>query len=263
MRGDLMKAIILAGGTGTRLRPFTEALPKPMLPIGYKPILEILIEYLKSNGFDEIILAIHYLSDSITHYFEDGSRFGIKISYSKEEQLLGTAGAVKKAARDLNETFVVLLGDGLSDINYSKLLEFHRRSDAICTMVVFTQSLKVPYGVLNLDINGESSLLGLEEKPELTFKVNTGIMVLEPKSLDYLDDGEFLNMTDLLLKLKDIGEKVIVYHHDGNWVDVGQDIQQYLQINKKIIEKKFKFSDQMTKIIFGDVRDIYANNTVR
>lgn len=246
-----MKAVILAGGKGTRLRPFTEALPKPMLPIGAKPLLEILVKYLKHYGFNEVILAVHYLGDNITHYFDDGKRFGIKITYSKEESLLGTAGAVKEAAKNIEDTLVVILGDGLADIHYRDLIEYHKKTNAVGTMVVFEKKLRIPYGVLHLDIDRDNVILNLDEKPELAFKVNTGIVALEPRGIEYIRDGEFLRMTDLFLRLKEAGEKVVAYHHKGNWVDIGQDIEQYLKMNQDIIEKNITFNQTLTNIIFG------------
>jgi mannose-1-phosphate guanylyltransferase/phosphomannomutase len=246
-----MKAVILAGGKGTRLRPFTEALPKPMLPIGAKPLLEILVEHLKPYGFDEVVLAIHYLGDNIVHYFEDGKRFGIKISYSKEESPLGTAGAIKKAAKGIEDTFVVVLGDGLADIDYLDLVEYHKKTNAVGTMVVFEKKLRIPYGVLNLDTDRDNVILNVNEKPELGFKVNTGIIVLEPRSMDYMEEGEFLPMIDLFLRLKEGGEKVVAYNHKGNWVDIGQDIEQYLKTNQGIIKRNITFNQTLTDIIFG------------
>jgi NDP-sugar pyrophosphorylase family protein len=224
-----MKAVILAGGKGARLKPFTEALPKPMLPIGAKPVLEIIVEYLKYYGFNELILAIHYLGDNIVHYFENGKRFGVSITYSKEESLLGTAGAAKKAAKGIEDTFVVVLGDGLADIDYRSLIGYHKKLKAVGTMVVFEKKLKIPYGVLHLNTGGDNVILSLDEKPELGFYVNTGIVVLEPRSLAYVEEEEFLRMTDLFLRLKEAGEKVVAYHHKGNWVDIGQNIAQYCE----------------------------------
>lgn len=246
-----MKTVILAGGKGTRLKPFTEALPKPMLPIVAKPLLEILVEYLKQYGFNEVTLAVHYLGDNITHYFDDGKRFGIKITYSKEESLLGTAGAVKQAAKNIEDTLVVVLGDGLADIDYLDLMEYHKKTNAVGTMVVFEKKLKIPYGVMHLDTDRDNVILNLDEKPELAFKVNTGIVALEPRSMDYIKEGEFLRMTDLFLRLKEAGEKVVAYHHKGNWVDIGQDIEQYLKTNQEIIKRNITFNQTLTDIIFG------------
>jgi NDP-sugar pyrophosphorylase family protein len=246
-----MKAIILAGGKGTRLKPFTEALPKPMLPVGSKPLLEILIEYLKHYEFNEVIIATHYLGDNIAHYFEDGKRFGIKISYSKEKSLLGTAGAVKKAAKGIEDTLVVVLGDGLADIDYFDLVKYHKKISAVGTMVIFEKKFGIPYGVLNLDTDKENVILNLDEKPELAFKVNTGIVALEPRSMDYIAEDEFLHMTDLFLRLKEAGEKVVAYHHKGNWVDIGQDIEQYLKMNQEIIKRDITFNQTLTNILFG------------
>lgn len=245
-----MKAVILAAGPGTRLRPFTDALPKPMLPIGAKPLLEINVQYLKEEGFDEVILAISHLRENIKHYFEDGNRFDIKITYSEEKSTLGTGGAVKKAAKYLSDTFVVILGDGLADIDYPALLEYHHKAKATGTMVVFEKRLQIPYGVLKIDMNGENAILALEEKPELTFGVNTGIVVLEPRSLEYVMEDEFLRMPDLFLRLKEDGERVVAYHHRGNWVDIGQDINQYLEINRRIVEGDVTFNTTLTNIIF-------------
>jgi len=246
-----MKAIILAGGKGSRLRPFTEALPKPMLPIVAKPLLEILVEYLKQYGFNEVTLAVHYLGDNIVHYFDDGKRFGIKITYSKEDSLLGTAGAVKKAAKSIEDTFVVVLGDGLADIDYLDLIKYHKKTNAAGTMVVFEKKLRIPYGVLHLDTDRDNVILNLDEKPELTFNVNTGIVALEPRIMDYIEEGEYLRMTDLFSRLKEAGEKVVAYHHKGNWVDIGQDIEQYLKTNQEIIKRNVTFNQTLTDIIFG------------
>ena len=245
-----MKAVILAAGPGTRLKPFTDALPKPMLPIGAKPLLEINVEYLKEWGFDEVTLAISHLRENIKHYFGDGKRLGIKIIYSEEKSPLGTAGAVKKAAKYISDTFVVILGDGLADINYQALLEYHRKAKATGTIVVFEKRLKIPYGVLKIDVDKDNTILALEEKPELTFGVNTGIVVLEPQSLKYMVEDEFLRMPDLFSRLKENGEKVVAYHHKGNWIDIGQDIDQYLKVNRGVVEGDITFNNTLTKIIF-------------
>ena len=246
-----MKAVILAGGEGTRLRPFTEALPKSMLPVGVKSILEIIVEYLKIYEFDEITLAINYLKESITHYFGDGKRFGVKINYSIEETPLGTAGAVKKAAKNINETFVVVLGDILADIDYSALLKYHREMNASGTMVIIENTLKIPYGVLELDIK-KNIIADLNEKPEITFPVYAGIVMLEPESLNCIKDDEFLGMPDLFLRLRDNNEKIVAYHHKGNWVDIGQDISRYLRVNRDIMKGDIKFNHNLSNVIFGE-----------
>lgn len=245
-----MKAVILAGGKGARLKPFTEALPKVMLPIGTKPFLEIQISYLKRYDFDEVILAISYLKGNIMYYFGDGKGLGIKISYSEEKFPLGTAGAIKKAARDLKDTFVVLVGDGLADIDYHALVEFHRKASALGTMVVFEKKLKMPYGLVSLDVDRDNTILSLAEKPEVTFTVNTGITVLEPESLNYMEEGEFLRLPDLFLRLKRAGEKIVAYHHPGNWVDIGQSIERYLETNQQIMKREISFSQALSEVIF-------------
>jgi len=249
-----MKAVILAGGEGTRLRPFTEALPKSMLPIGVKPILEIIVEYLKIYEFNEIILAINYLKESIVHYFEDGKRFGVKVMYSIEETPLGTAGAVKKAAKNINETFLVVLGDILADIDYNALLKFHKKANATGTMVIIENTLKVRYGVLELDVNQDNAITNLKEKPEIVFPVYAGIVVLEPLALNYVKNDEFLGMPDLFLRLKDNSKKIVAYLHKGNWIDIGQDVNQYLEVNRNIIRGNIKFENNLSELIFGKNR---------
>jgi len=249
-----MQAIILAAGPGTRLKPFTDALPKSMLPIGVKPLLEVNVQYLKEWGFDEVVLAISHLRESIKHYFEDGKRFGIKIRYSEERSPLGTAGAVKKAAKYFSDTFVVVLGDGLADIDYHALVEFHRKAGAMGTLVVFEKRLRMPYGLVNLAVDQDNTILDLQEKPEVALTVNTGITVLEPKSLDYMERDEFIRMPELFVRLKENGEKVVAYHHKGIWVDIGQDIDQYLKVNRGITEGDITFNNTLTKIIFEKER---------
>ena len=245
-----MKAVILAGGEGARLKPFTDALPKAMLPIGTKPFLEIQIDYLRRFGIDEVILAINYLKGNIMHYFGDGKGLGIKVSYSEENTPLGTAGAVKKAAQDLKDTFVVLVGDGLADIDYHALVEFHRKADALGTMVIFEKKLRMPYGLVSMDIDRDNMILDLEEKPEVALMVNTGITVLEPKSLNYMEKDEFLRMPDLFLRLKRAGEKIVAYRHPGSWIDIGQNIEQYLQTNRQIVNGEIPFSEALSEIIY-------------
>jgi NDP-sugar pyrophosphorylase family protein len=245
-----MKAVVLAGGKGARLKPFTDALPKPMLPIGAKPLLEIQVNYLKKYGFDEVLLAISYLKGNIMHYFGDGKGLGIKISYSEEKIPLGTAGAVRKAARNLKDTFVVIVSDGLADIDYHALVEFHRKAGAIGTMVVYEKRLKMPYGLVSLDIDRGNIILNLEEKPEVTFTINTGITVLEPESLDYIEEDEFLRMPDLFLRLKNAGERIVAYQHSGNWVDIGQNIERYLETNQQIVKREISFSQALSEVIF-------------
>jgi len=247
-----MKAIILVGGKGARLKPFTEALPKVMLPIGTKPFLEIQIRHLKQYGFDEVILAISYLKGNIIHYFGDGKGLGIKISYSEEKTPLGTAGAIKKAGHDLKETFVVLVGDGLADIDFHALVAFHKKARAVGTMVVYDQALKMPYGLVNLDVDNDNTILGLEEKPNVRFTVNTGITVLEPGSLKYMEEDEFVRLPDLFLRLKAAGEKIVAYRHTGTWVDIGQNIQRYLELNQQIMNREITFSPSLSEIIYRE-----------
>lgn len=246
-----MKAVILAGGKGARLKPFTDALPKAMLPIGSKPILEIHVGYLKKCGFDEAVIAINYLKGNIMHYFGDGKGLGIKVSYSEEKFPLGTAGAVKKAAQGFKETFVAMVADGIADIDYHALIDFHRQARAAGTMVVYEKRLRMPYGLVSLDVDKDNIILDLKEKPEVSLTVNTGITVLETRSLDYMKPDEFVRMPDLFLRMKEGGEKVVAYNHRGNWIDIGQNIEQYLVTNQQIMNREIIFTRPLSEVIFG------------
>jgi mannose-1-phosphate guanylyltransferase/phosphomannomutase len=248
-----MKAVILVGGKGTRLKPFTEALPKPMLPIGVRPLLEITIKYLRNYSFNEVILATNYLKEYIMHYFGDGSRFGINIEYSVENNPLGTAGAVKNAAKLLKDTFVVILGDVIADIDYPTLIKYHKEKGAIGTMVIVNETVEVPYGVLDIDTTSGNEILNFSEKPSITFPVYAGIVVLEPEALNYVRDGEFLHMPDLFLRLKEHDKKIVAYPHEGTWIDIGQNIEQYLNINQKVVNKNIKFNKKLSDVIFKEL----------
>ena len=216
-RPNLM--VIMAGGRGVRLRPHTENCPKPMLPVGEKPMLVHIIERAKAEGFQHFVLAIHYLGHMIEDYFGDGSTLQVKISYLREEAPLGTAGAISLLNHRPVEPFLVTNGDVLTDIHYGELLDFHCRHAAAATMAVRLHEWQHPFGVVR--IKGVD-IIGFEEKPVARSHINAGIYVLEPSALDHLKLNEHCDMPTLFDRLRKDGERTIVYPMHEPWLDVGR-----------------------------------------
>lgn len=213
-----MKAVILAGGKGTRLAPYTKILPKPLVPIGDMPILEVLIRQLKGNGVDEIILTVGHLANLLQAFFNDGSQYGVKICYSLEDKPLGTVGPLALIPRPA-ESFFVANGDVLTTLNLRDLYEFHRASGAAATIAMHRRSVKINLGVIEVD--GDHRLTRYIEKPTHNYLVSMGIYVFEPHVIDYVPLGEYLDFPDLIHKLLDHGEKVSGFPFNGYWQDLG------------------------------------------
>lgn len=212
--------VIMAGGQGTRLRPHTENCPKPLLPVGGKPMLEHIIERAKAEGFQNFVLAIHYLGHMIEDYFGDGHRWGVNIDYLREESPLGTAGAISLLKPSPEMPFLVTNGDVLTDIHYGELLDFHRRHSAYATMAVRLHEWQHPFGVVRtkgIDITG------FEEKPIARSHINAGIYVLEPGALEALKTGEHCDMPELFGRLQKITARTIAYPMHEPWLDVGRE----------------------------------------
>ena len=217
-RENLM--VIMAGGKGTRLRPHTEFCPKPLLPVGGKPMLEHIIERARDSGFTHFVLAIHYLGQMIEDAFGDGDRLGVSIEYLREETPLGTAGALSLLVRRPTAPFLVSNGDVLTDIRYDELLEFHLRHGAAGTMAVRLHEWAHPFGVVRTD---GVDITGFEEKPVSRSHINAGIYALEPSALDELTVGEPCDMPTLFTRLRDQRGRTIVYPMHEPWLDVGRD----------------------------------------
>lgn len=214
-----MKVVILAGGRGRRLMPYTVVLPKPLMPIGDAPILEVVIKQLSRHGFREIILATGYLMELLRAYFNDGRKYGVKIEYSKEEVPLGTAGPLKKIS-GLENTFLVMNGDILTTLDYSKLISFHQKKGGIATIAMHKRKVKVDFGVMEVD--AEDRVTGYAEKPTLNYLVSMGIYVFEPEVLDYIKANERLDFPDLVKRLLENEERVESYPSDDYWLDIGR-----------------------------------------
>jgi NDP-sugar pyrophosphorylase family protein len=214
-----MKAVILAGGKGTRLSPYTKVLPKPLMPIGDMPILEVILRQIKLAGIQDVVLTVGHLSELLRTFFQDGSRLGLNISYNYEDTPLGTAGPIA-FVRDLDETFLVMNGDVLSTVSLAGLMQFHKAQNAIATIATHHRRVKVDLGVIQWD--GDDRVTGYIEKPTYDYSVSMGIYVFEPKVLDYIPKGEYYDFPDLVKKLIGVGEKVVGYRFDGYWQDLGR-----------------------------------------
>ena len=233
-----MKAIIMAGGEGTRLRPLTCNIPKPMMPIMDKPIMEYAVELLKNVGIKDIGATLQYLPDEIINYFGDGRDFGVNISYFIEETPLGTAGSVKNAEAFLNDTFIVISGDALTDIDLSKAIAFHKRKGAVATLVLKEESVPLEFGVVVTD--DEGGVTGFLEKPGwgevFSDKINTGIYILEPEIFKYYKKNKKFDFSGDLFPLL-LKEKVPVFGYvaEGYWCDIGN-IDQYMKCHFDILK---------------------------
>jgi NDP-sugar pyrophosphorylase family protein len=216
-----MKTVILAGGKGVRLRPLTYTIPKPLLPIGEKPILEEIVERLKMQGFDDLIIAVGYRAELIETYFRDGSQLGVRIDYVREAQALGTAGplALVRASFELaaDEPLLVMNGDILTDLDMRALVEFHHTQAVELTVATREFQLKHPYGVIATD--GER-VTGIEEKPTEKDIVSAGVYVLKSRVLDLVPADRFFDMPDLVNALLAAGRSVAAYQFDDEWVAI-------------------------------------------
>lgn len=187
--------LIMAGGLGTRLKPLTNDIPKPMLNVGGKPILETIINQFKNKGFTNILISVNYKSEIIENYFRDGKDFGVSINYIKEEKRMGTAGAIKLAEKFFDAPFFVINGDILTNVNFEDLLDYHMENKFSMTIGSRIYEMQVPYGVLNME---EICVTSLEEKPIFRFNVSGGIYVLNPEVVKYIPEKKYFDITELI-----------------------------------------------------------------
>jgi NDP-sugar pyrophosphorylase family protein len=213
-----MRAVILAGGKGTRLAPYTVAFPKPLMPVGDLPILEIVVRQLRHYGFRRITMAVGHLAELIQTFFGDGSKFGLTIDYSREERPLGTAGPLHLIP-DLDETFLVMNGDLLTDLNYGELMRWHSEQKNDATIGVYEKKVSIDLGVLDRD--GDNRIVDYKEKPTLTYEVSMGVYVFSKSILQYVPQGHF-DFPDLVLELIRRGRPIRGYRFQGLWLDIGR-----------------------------------------
>jgi len=228
------KVILMVGGLGTRLRPLTENTPKPMLPVGGKPILQTIVEKFVSYGFVNIIMCIGYKSHVIQDFFEDGSKFGANIEYVLEDKRMGTAGALSllNDTQKPTEPFFVMNGDLLTNVNFQHLLEFHIQNDAKATMCVREYDFQVPYGVVNIE---KGKIKGIKEKPIHKFFVSAGIYMLDSSCLKIIPNDEYYDIPTLFEKLIEDDENLISFPIREYWLDIGR-MDEYEKANREYHE---------------------------
>ena len=214
------KVVIMAGGKGMRLRPLTKNIPKPMLKVGKKPILQIILEKFKESGYKNFVICVNYKSKVIQDFFRDGMKFGVKITYIHEKIKMGTAGALSllKKNMKINEPFFVMNGDLLTNLNFEKLLDFHQNHNSKATMCIREYNIESPYGEVQLS---KENIIGINEKPSHKFFVNAGIYILDPKCLKLIPK-RFYDMPTLFKKIIDKKEKVISFPLGEYWLDIGR-----------------------------------------
>ena len=214
-----LRAVILAGGKGTRLRPYTVVLPKPLMPVGDYPILEVIIKQLVPAGFNHITLAINHQAALFRTFFGDGEKWNANIDFSLEQEPLGTMGPLK-LINDLPDDFLVMNGDILTDLSFKELYANHLNSGALLTISSYKRIQDIDYGVL--EVNKNRLLSGFKEKPKIPFEVSMGIYILNKKALELIPENKYYGFDHLVLDLLRTDEKINVVLHEGYWLDIGR-----------------------------------------
>ena len=213
------RAVVLAGGRGTRLRPYTVVLPKPLMPIGEFPILEVIVRQLSAAGFARVTIAVNQQAELIKAFFQDGAKWGVAIDYSREDEPLGTMGPLRLIA-DLPDHFLVMNGDVLTDLDFARLFDDHVAAGALFTISSSAREEMIDYGVLETDGNGR--LIGFREKPRSHYEVSMGIYMLSSRVLAFIPPDRLFGFDHLMLDLIAAGEPVRVRRFDGYWLDIGR-----------------------------------------
>ncbi len=226
----MTKAIVLCGGKGTRLRPYTYTIPKPMLPLGKKPILQYVLSSLARAGITDAYLTVGYLHEQIEAYFGDGKKFGLKLHYSVETSVLGTAGSIIPLMGRMDDTFVVMMGDHLSNLDIAAVIAAHKKSGNIATIALNKKGVPLEYGVADLDADG--NVARFREKPIVENYVNTGVYIFEPEIFEFIRPGEdFAN--NVFPRLIEQGKKIGGFVFTDYWLDIGR-TTDYEHINQFI-----------------------------
>lgn len=229
-----MKAVILAGGLGTRLQPYTTFLPKPMLPLGERPLLEHLIEWLKKNGITSVVLCVSYLRKTIEDYFEDGQRFGVNIEYAVANRPLATAGQLKTAEEFIDNTFACIYGDSIFDFNLKKMINQHKNRHSFITMSLFEYKTNLKYGVIETAKNGK--VTAWNEKPEIKGNINIGCYVMEPQVFSLIPNNKPFGMDQVIKKAISSKKLVSGYLIKKGFMDIG-DKASYRKAYQHFLEK--------------------------
>ncbi len=231
------RAIILAGGKGTRLRPYTVVLPKPLMPIGEYPILEVIIRQLAQHGFDHVTLAVNHQAEIIRAFFQDGAKWGIKIDYSFEDKPLSTMAPLH-LINDLPENFLIMNGDILTDLSFSDLFEEHVIKNNIFTISSHVREQKIDYGVLEMDVDGYLS--GFSEKPKSQYLVSMGVYMASRRIMGFIPQGQSYGFDNLMIDLIAAGQPASVRKFDGYWLDIGRP-DDYMQAIEEFDQIKPRF----------------------
>lgn len=213
-----MRAVVLAGGQGARLTPYTRVIPKPLIPLDDMPILQIILMQMRACGVTQVTLSVAYKAHLIQSYFGNGEWLGIPIDYSLTSHVLGTAGPLK-FVESLDEPFLVMNADLLTTVDFADVIAAHRRSKAIGTVVLCRQVVDVSYGVVNVD--SQHHVTGYVEKPKMEFLISAGVFAFNPEVLHYIPHGQFMDMPDLFQQLLADGHTINGYQFDGDWLDIG------------------------------------------
>jgi len=217
------RAIILAGGKGSRLGPYTTVLPKPLLPIGDCAILDVVVRQLRDYGFEHLTLAVGYLAHLVMAVMADGVSRGVTIDYHEETEPLGTVGPLA-TIQGLDDSFLVMNGDVLTTLDYAHLVELHKEAGNVLTVASHRRVVRTEYGVLNVgeSVGSTRRITGFQEKPEIPYVVSMGVYVMEPRALEFIEAGVRLDLPDLVLRLLEAGEPVGSHLFDGYWLDIGR-----------------------------------------
>ncbi|MDP9474753.1 MAG: sugar phosphate nucleotidyltransferase [Actinomycetota bacterium] len=226
-----MRAVIMAGGKGTRLRPYTTTLPKPLMPVGDRPILNLVMDGLRDAGVERVTLAVNHMAEVIMAFFGSGEKFGLRIDYSVEDKPLGTIAPLK-LIKDLPENFIVMNGDTLTDMNYAALYEAHLASGKPLTIATYKRRVEIDFGVLEVD-EASGSVAGFREKPTAHFEVSMGVYVFNRSLLHRVPDDEPYGLDDLVLGMLEDGQPINAYRFDGYWLDIGRPAD-YDQANQDV-----------------------------
>jgi NDP-sugar pyrophosphorylase family protein len=231
------RAIILAGGKGTRLRPYTVVLPKPLMPIGEFPILEVIIRQLVQHGFERVTMAVNHQAEIIKAFFQDGAKWGIKIDYSLEDKPLSTMAPLR-LINDLPENFLIMNGDILTDLSFSDFYAEHENKQNIFTISAHVREQKIDYGVLEADTNGYLS--GFKEKPKSLHLVSMGVYMASRRIMNFIPEGQSYGFDNLMLDLIEAEKPASVRKFDGYWLDIGRP-DDYMQAIEEFEQMKSRF----------------------
>jgi NDP-sugar pyrophosphorylase family protein len=228
-----MKAVILAGGLGTRLRPFTDIIPKPLLPLGDRTLMEIQLQSLKRAGFDEIFVATNYKSELVKAYLGSGSKYGVSIHFSQEDKPLGTCGPLSLLRDRLTEPFLLTNGDILTKLDYRQMFDFAMKRRA--SLCVGTKIITTPFRFGNVTVDSEENIIQVDEKPDFSLEVVAGIYCMKPTIFEFIPSNEYFGMDSLIKKMIAAGVPVARYQIEDYWIDIGQ-VEDYSRARQVVEE---------------------------